>query len=165
MIKSILACDEAGGIGFNGEIPWPHIEIDYQWFMNQTKYGVLVMGRVTWQDSQLSHPIPERRSYVVTRDPSICIHADGCIQGDVCTSILNLQSKHPDCTIWIIGGVGLIETTLPIIQEFYLSRITGQFECDRYLPMSELNQWPLKWQEIHPEVTFQILRNPSFISD
>ena len=50
MIKAILACEESGGIGLNGEIPWPHIAIDFQWFMNQTKHAILVMGRVTWQD-------------------------------------------------------------------------------------------------------------------
>ena len=159
----MLACDESGGIGLNGNIPWPHIDIDYQWFMNHTRHGVLVMGRVTWQDSQLSHPIPERLSYVVTRDPSVCINADGCIQGNICTSILELQREYPTQTIWIIGGVGLSTATLPIIEEFYLSRIKGRFECDRFLPISDLDQWPVKWQEEHPQVTFQILQNPSSV--
>ena len=163
MIKAILACEENGGIGLNGAIPWPHIEVDFQWFMNQTKHAILVMGRVTWQDSQLSHPIPDRRSYVVTRHPSACTEAAGIIQGDVCNSILELQTRYPEETIWIIGGVGLVETTLPIIQEFYLSRVVGHFECDRFLPLSELNRWPVRWQEQHSDVTFQILENPSML--
>ena len=81
MIKAILACDETGGVGLNGKMPWPHIPIDFQWFMDQTKGHVMVMGRTTWQDSQLGHPVPDRLSYVVTRNPSVCPEADVSFKG------------------------------------------------------------------------------------
>ena len=161
MIKAMLACDVNGGIGLQGCIPWPHIERDFRWFMDHTVDGVLVMGRVTWQDSQLHHPIPDRLSYVVTRDSAACEGAHGIIQGNILTEIQALQQSFPEKTIWIIGGSGLISATLPIIEEFYLSRIHGTYECDRFLPMAQLDQWNLRWSEKHPEVTFQILTNPA----
>ena len=120
----------------------------------------MVMGRTTWQDSQLGHPVPDRLSYVVTRNPDNCPEADGVIQGDIVQRILDLQHVHQDKTIWIIGGATLIEATLSIIDEFVLSRIQGTYGCDRFLPLTELNQWTTVWEERHPEVTFQRLINP-----
>lgn len=158
MIKAILACDEEGGVGLDGKMPWPHISRDFQWFMDQTHGHVMVMGRTTWQDSQLGHPVPDRLSYVVTRNPNLCQGANGVIQGDIVESILDLQGKHPEQTVWIIGGATLIESTLSIIDEFVLSRIPGVYGCDRFLPIAELNNWTVVWEESHPEVTFQRLQ-------
>ncbi len=158
MIKAILACDEEGGVGLNGKMPWAHISRDFQWFMDQTKGHVMVMGRTTWQDSQLGHPVSDRLSYVVTRNPNLCTEAHGVIQGDIKQRILDLQSKHRDKTIWIIGGATLIEETLSIIDEFVLSRIPGTYGCDRFLPLDALNAWTVVWEEQHPEVTFQRLQ-------
>lgn len=160
MIKAILACDEEGGIGLSGKMPWPHIPRDFQWFMDQTKGHVMVMGRTTWQDSQLGHPVPDRLSYVVTRNPEVCPEATGALQGNIEQQILRLKHEHPSQTIWIIGGATLIESTLSIIDEFVLSRIPGTYGCDRFLPLTELNQWPVLWEEAHSEVTFQRLQNP-----
>ena len=160
MIKAILACDEDGGVGLNGKMPWPHIPIDFQWFMDQTKGHVMVMGRTTWQDSQLGHPVPDRFSYVVTRNPDSCPDAEGVIQGDIVQRILDLQHVHKDKIIWIIGGATLIEGTLSIIDEFVISRIPGTYGCDRFLPLKDLNDWTSVWEQKHPEVTFQRLANP-----
>jgi len=158
MIKAILACDEEGGVGLNGQMPWAHIPKDFQWFMDQTKGHVMVMGRTTWQDSQLGHPVPDRSSYVVTRNPESCVDADGSIQGDIVQAIVDLQQQFPDKIIWIIGGATLIEGTLSIIDEFVLSRIPGTYGCDRFLPMTTLAQWEVVWEECHPEVIFQRLQ-------
>ena len=92
----------------------------------------MVMGRTTWQDSQLGHPVPDRLSYVVTRNADNCPEADGVIQGDIVQRILDLQHVYQDKTIWIIGGATLIEATLSIIDEFVLSRIQGTYGCDDF---------------------------------
>lgn len=157
MIKAILACDEQGGIGKNGKLPWPHIPRDMKWFVDQTFGHVMVMGRRTWDDPQLSHPMPNRLSYVVTSRPETCPEAHGHLSGDLLASIVKLQEIHPDKTIWIIGGENLIKQTLPILDQFVLSRITGKYDCDRFLPMDELNRWKVVWEEKHPEVIFQAL--------
>ena len=135
-----------------------HVARDVQWFLDQTEDTVIVMGRVTWEDSQLNHPIPNRRSYVVTRDANNCPHANGTIQGDITNGIVELQEKYPNKTIWIIGGVQLVEANLSIIEEFYLSRIPGSFNCDRFLPLTELESWSVIFEEVHSDVTFQVLK-------
>ena len=165
MIRAILACEEQGGVGKNGQLPWPHIPRDFQWFMDQTFGHVIVMGRTTWDDPQLGHPMPDRISYVVTSRPESCPAAHGHLSADLLESIVALQDMHPEKTIWIIGGVHLITQTLSVIDQFVLSRIPGQYDCDRFLPMEELNQWKIVWQEAHPEVIFQILQNPNRLSE
>ena len=160
MIKAIMACDEQGGVGRQGKLPWPHIERDFQWFMNQTIHGVIVMGRSTWNDPQLGHPMPDRISYVVTSRPESCEQAHGHLSTNLCDNIQHLESKYPSKQIWIIGGVNLIEQTLPIIDQFYLSRIPDTYECDRFLPIEKLNAWNVNLEEVYPEVTFQILEQP-----
>lgn len=160
MIKAMMACDEQGGIGFEGEIPWPHNEKDMAWFEHHTMGSVLVMGRATWDDSQLSHPMPGRISYVVTSRPESCPEAHGHLSENICEKIIELQHKHPDQQVWIIGGLGLLEQTLGIIEQFYLSKIPGNYRCDRALPLEQLGRWRVHFEEQHPEVTFQILTPP-----
>lgn len=160
MIKAIMACDEQGGIGLDGAIPWPHNPRDIEWFFKNTHGDVMVMGSGTWRDSQLNHPMQDRISYVVTSAPERCLGAHGYINGDLKAEILALQDKHPDQQIWIIGGAGLIRQTLDLIDQFYLSRIPGVYESDRFLPLEQLASWKPLFTEKHPEVTFSILSNP-----
>ncbi len=39
---------------------------------------------------------------------------------------------------WIIGGPNIVEQTLDIIDEFYLSRISGEYFCDTFLPLEKI---------------------------
>ena len=155
-----MACDDKGGVGLKGAIPWPHNPRDLNWFFKHTHGQVMVMGSGTWKDSQLGHPMPDRHSYVVTSKPELCNDAAGCINGHLKEGIHSIQSQHPDKQIWIIGGPGLIGQTLDMIDQFYLSRIPGTFKSDRFLPLEELNRWTVLSREEHPEVTFFVLQNP-----
>ena len=161
MIKAIMACEEQGGVGNKGEIPWPHIPRDFDWFIQHTDGDVIVMGSGTWNDPQLSHPMPNRISYVVTTRPQQAPQAHGYIQGDITSQILQLPQLHPTQQVWIIGGAGLIGQCLRVIDQFYLSRIPGRYPCDRFLPLQELSSWNIEWEEKHPDVHFQILTRPA----
>ena len=160
MIKAIMACDDKGGIGMNGAIPWPHNPRDIEWFFKHTHGQVMVMGSGTWRDSQLNHPMPDRKSYVVTSAPERCLGAEGYLNGDLKAGILALQKEHLNQQVWIIGGARLIQQTLDLIDQFYLSRIPGVFKSDRFLPLEQLESWKVLLKEEHPEVSFYILKNP-----
>lgn len=161
VIKAIMACETSGGVGMAGQLPWPHIERDFHWFMDNTLGGVIVLGSTTWNDPQLGHPMPDRISYVVTSQPEKYPNAHGTISSNIQASILEIAKQFPDKTTWIIGGVNLIEQTLPIIAEFYLSVVPGSYTCDRWLPMDILGTWHVRWEDVYPEVTFRILENPN----
>jgi dihydrofolate reductase len=65
MLSMIFACDEAGAIGKNGELPWRQSS-DLKFFKQTTLNKTVVMGRKTWQS--LGRPLPNRRNIVMTRD-------------------------------------------------------------------------------------------------
>ena len=75
-------------------------------------------------------------------------------------SIRELEKQYSNRILWIIGGGSIINQTLNMVEEFYLTRIAGTYDCDTFLPLNELNAWPVTWEEVHDEETFQILSNP-----
>lgn len=133
MITAIFACDENWGIGKNGDLPWPQHKNDLKWFKNTTMGGVVVMGKTTWDSlPEKSKPLPGRNNIVVTssiKDKDGPYHFLTFEQAKThITSMSTLQN------VWIIGGAKLLESTLDIVNEIWISRIPGQYDCDTFLP-------------------------------
>jgi len=157
MIKAILACDNNGGVGNKGTLPWSHVKRDFQWFKDNTVGHVVVMGSATYLDPDMPKPMPKRKNVVVTSKPENCPLADDFINGDVIEGVRSVEQKYSGLITWIIGGPKIIEQTLDIIDEFYISRIPGEFECDAHLPLEAIEKkFFLTHEEKYPEVTFQI---------
>ena len=157
MIKAILACDENGGVGNKGTLPWPHIKRDFQWFKQNTLGHVVVMGSSTYLDPDMPKPMPKRKNVVVTSRPEACPLADQHINGDVIKGVQDIAEQNEDLITWVIGGPNIIEQTLSVIDEFYISRIPGTFECDAHLPMHEIESlFEKSWSEEHEDVTFEV---------
>jgi dihydrofolate reductase len=128
VIKAILACDEEWGIGKDGDLPWPHNSADLKWFKKMTLGEAVVMGRNTWNSLPVK-PLPGRYNVVVSSTE---------VEGATYTfgkrfkeRIVDLSCEHPVC---IIGGAQLVESCLDIIDELWLSRIDGVYDCDTVLP-------------------------------
>jgi dihydrofolate reductase len=157
MIKAILACDDAGGVSKNGTLPWPNNSTDLQWFKNNTAGHVVIMGSTTWEDPHMPRPLPNRVNVLVTSRASHHNGANHYINGDLTLSVPKIAEKYPGLITWVIGGPKIIEQTLDVIDEFYISRIPGTYDCDTFLPLDKIeDQFTLHWQEAHPEVVFQI---------
>tara|TARA_B110000977_G_scaffold2654_1_gene3614 strand:- start:1138 stop:1605 length:468 start_codon:yes stop_codon:yes gene_type:complete len=132
LIKAILACDENWGIGKNGDMPWPHNRADLQWFKKMTYGQAIVMGRNTWNSLPMK-PLPGRQNIVISStevEGATCTFGQGFKQ-----QIIDLSCDQP---VWIIGGGQLIEHCLDIIDELWLSRIQGEYECDVSLPGTKI---------------------------
>lgn len=138
MIRAILACDEDWGIGKSGTLPWPHNSADLKWFKENTNGGVVVMGKATW-DSLPTRPLPNRNNIVVTSSTDD-YDGGGYHYMKFDTAMTELVNMNRLQNIWIIGGAKLVEGLLPIIDEFYLSRISGKYDCDTYLPVSLIEE-------------------------
>jgi dihydrofolate reductase len=130
MIRAILACDDDWGIGKGGQLPWPNNKADLKWFKETTLNGTVIMGRKTW-DSLPFKPLPNRKNIVVSNTMK---HQEGIevIRSDIFNSRMSILSKENN--VWMIGGCHLIENNLPIIDEFWLSRINGVYDCEIFLP-------------------------------
>ena len=157
MIKAILACDENGGVGNKGTLPWPHVKRDFQWFKDNTVGHVVVMGSATYLDPDMPKPMPKRKNVVVTSKPENCPLADDFINGDIIKGVRSVEDKYSGLITWVIGGPNVIEQTLGVIDEFYISRIPGTYECDAYLPIRKIESlFDKTWEEAHDDVTFEI---------
>lgn len=157
MIKAILACDDAGGVSKGGTLPWPHNSTDLKWFKENTAGHIVIMGSTTWEDPHMPRPLPKRINVLVTSRPIDYNGADHYISGDLNKSIKLIEEEYPSLITWVIGGPKIIEQTLDIIDEFYLSRIPGEYDCDTFLPLDKIeDMFTLHWQEENPGVTFQV---------
>jgi dihydrofolate reductase len=165
MIKAILACDDTGGVSRDGTLPWPNNPKDLKWFKDCTAGHIVIMGSTTWDDPHMPRPLPKRKNYLITTRKDDYPGADGYIKGELTSSIAKIAEDHPGIITWVIGGPNIIEQSLGVIDEFYLSRIPGDYDCDTHLPLKKIESlFELSWEEEHPEVTFQIWRKRETVS-
>tara|TARA_B100001109_G_C18703918_1_gene399327 strand:+ start:214 stop:702 length:489 start_codon:yes stop_codon:yes gene_type:complete len=157
VIKAILACDEEGGVSKEGSIPWPKNTKDLGWFKKNTTNNVVVMGSKTWIDPLMPWPLPNRINVLATTKKEKFPGADKYIKGNLKKEIIKIKKDNKDKTIWIIGGPNIIEQTLGVVEEFYLSRIPGKYDCDGFLSLEKIeNIFEKTWIEQHETVEFQI---------
>lgn len=163
MIKAILACDDTGGVSKDGTLPWPNNSTDLKWFKENTAGHVVVMGSTTWEDPHMPRPLPKRTNVLVTTRKEDYPGADGYISGDLNAELKELEATCPGLIIWVIGGPKIIEQTLGVIDEFYISRIPGEYDCDTHLPLKKIQTlFELDFHERHEEVTFQIWKKRTY---
>lgn len=133
----IFACDEEGGIGKDGKMPW-HFPGDLQQFKDQTMGLPMIMGRKTWE-SFGGRMLPGRPHFVITSNPESVIAPEGTGNFWVVTSLeraLELIEKlyeNMELTsewAWVIGGVRLIQDALPRAHKVRVTHIHDVFECD-----------------------------------
>lgn len=128
MINALFAADQFGGIGLGGSLPWPHQPSDMRRFYELTQGHVVVMGRRTWDDPKLPKPMVGRTVYVVTNRP---IYQAGTIRGDnIAQQVIDLEARHPDQTIWVVGGADIIAQCEGIFDRLYLTHIKGSYKID-----------------------------------
>ena len=141
MINAILACDDKGGIGKDGTLPWPKNTEDLNYFKRMTEGKTVIMGSGTWQSKGMPKPLPNRHNVVVTLSPEQHPGADDYVPSkgkNLIESIREYESWHGLETVWIIGGAKLINEIFLVIDRFYLSRIPGDYDCDTFLPLERI---------------------------
>ena len=157
MIKAILACDDSGGVSKGGTIPWPKNSKDLGWFQKNTTNNVVVMGSKTWEDPLMPWPLPKRKNVLITTRKKDYPGADQYLSGDLNKKITILSRESAGATTWIIGGPNIINQTMDIVEEFYLSRIPGNHGCDTFLPIEKIEKMFEKtWTEKHTAVELQV---------
>ena len=156
-----MACDDNGGIGKDGSLPWPRNKKDLQYFRELTLNHVVVMGRATW-NSGMPKPLAHRKNYVVSRTASnnTFPEADGALLAtDIDNQIAKLKEQYPEQIVWMIGGAILFQHALHLVDEIYLNRIKGDYDCDTFIPLPDIEkQFNLEQSTASDDVTYQIWR-------
>lgn len=128
MIRAIFACDSTGGIGKKGTIPWPKNVEDLRWFRENTMGEIVIMGRKSWDDPMMPKPLPNRYNIVVS-DRAVFDGPNMILKRSEVDKYLKLFTDI-EKDVWIIGGARLLSSTLHLCDEIWLSRISGDYNCD-----------------------------------
>ena len=139
MIKAIMAVDDKGGISKGRSMPWPKNSKDLQWFKKNTLNQVVVMGSKTWEDPFMPTPLKNRENILITtKDHSYYLGANKYLKGNIVSEILNLEKEYSEKDIFIIGGSEIINLTFKSIEQFYLTRIYGNYNCEKFIDISSI---------------------------
>ena len=141
MIRAIMATDDLGGISKDGSMPWPKNSSDLQWFKKHTMDSIVVMGRLTWIDPFMPSPLKGRFNVLITnQDKEKYLGADEYLSGDILKKVLDLSFKNENKNIYIIGGAEILNQLFNLIEEFYLTRIYGNFKCDKNINLKKIQE-------------------------
>ena len=99
------------------------------------------MGRLTWEDPFMPTPLKDRMNVLITsKDKNNFPGADAYISGDIFNNIKNLSLMHNEFDLYIIGGSNILSKLFNLIEEFYLTRIYGDFNCDKSIDINKIRE-------------------------
>lgn len=139
-----VACDDNGGIGKSGIIPWPHLNEDMTRFkLNTIGNGdnAVLMGRVTWESLPKHHrPLKDRMNIIVSRtlDPKT-INEHNVRIFKTCKEAYDWCYDLNFDALWVIGGEQIYSafTGSVDLDGIFLCHVSGDYVCDRYAPNFE----------------------------
>jgi len=150
MKYSIIAAYQLvdGGIGYNGNLPWPPLKNDMDYFKSVTmstvdssKMNSVVMGRLTWE-SLPRKPLPNRLNIVISNTMT---HVPGAFVFPSLCSALKFISDESSLVenTYVIGGQRLFEEAIqdPNCNKLYLTEIKclqTDFQSDTFFPINKL---------------------------
>ena len=141
MIKAIMAVDEKGGVSKGTSMPWPRNSQDLNWFKSHTLNNIVVMGRVTWIDPFMPSPLNSRINVLITNQKSeLYPGADFYIKGDLINELKNIQSNYSNKDMFIIGGPEILNQVFNLVNEFYLTRIYGNYNCEKFIDLNKIEK-------------------------
>ena len=123
-IAMIVAMDESGFIGKNGDLPW-RMSSDLKRFKELTTgdgFNAVVMGRKTWDSLPDQYrPLPERTNIVLSRDSSLRI--DGAEVALYDGRAVEIGYSEGCDELWVIGGAEIYGLMIQRCEEIHLSLI------------------------------------------
>jgi len=134
IISIIVAMDEKGVIGLEGDLPW-RLSADLKHFRAITMSKPLIMGRKTHES--IGRPLPGRKNIVLTRANDF--DAEGC------TIVHSLddafQAAGDVDEIIIMGGSRIYDQSLARAGRLYLTEVHADVSGDVYFPEFDKAEW------------------------
>lgn len=129
MNELIVAMDENGGIGYQGNLPW-HIKEELDIFKEKTMNKTLIMGRKTLETLPL---LLGRKIICVSRQPELYNTNWKNKPIQIVSQIYDIDHKYQD--LMIAGGADIYCMAFSIpnfIQKIHLSIVKGTYDCDTF---------------------------------
>ena len=134
-INQIVAISENYVIGKDGVLPWS-IDEDWKIFLRKTRNGILIMGRLSFQEMVKEPDWDNSRTYIVLShqapkiDHPLVNHASSLKDA----LLIAEASQKP---IWICGGESIYRDSLNLSGAIHLTRINDTYEGDTFFPKFE----------------------------
>lgn len=126
-VKLIAALDNQNGIAKNNSIPW-HIPADGKYWTGEVKGRDVLVG---WKTYLQTKDLDVKDFYVLSDKPE---KLDDPKAEVILKDQLPAFMDKVDDELWVIGGVSVFELTLPYADALYITRVYGDFDCDRFFP-------------------------------
>ena len=141
-IAMIVAMDESGFIGKDGDLPWK-ISSDMNRFRELTSgdgFNAVVMGRKTWDSLPGQYrPLPERTNIVLSRDSGLRI--DGAEVALYDGRAVEIGYSEGCDELWVIGGAEIYGLMLQRCEEIHITTVHTTVEGDTRFPNWDRTQW------------------------
>ena len=112
-------------IGLRGRLPW-RLPEDFKHFKATTMGGVLIMGRVSFEE--IGRPLPGRETVVISRTA-------GEIPGvTVVRDFAQIWDLFPEKPLFLAGGAQLYAQALPLCAQLILTHVNLEPEGDAFFP-------------------------------
>jgi len=141
-IAMIVAMDEDGCIGSQGDLPW-RIKSDMVRFKMLTEadgFNAVVMGRKTWDSlPENFRPLPERVNIVMSRDTNWAHNeADTALYPGRAIEIAYAEGCD-EC--WIIGGSQIYSMFIDKVEEIHVTTVHTKNSGDTMFPNWDRQSW------------------------
>ncbi len=138
----IVAMDEDGCIGHQGDLPW-RLKSDMQRFKSLTEadgFNAVIMGRKTWDSLPDSfRPLPERINIVMSRDinwthdeAEVALYHGRAIE-------IAYAEGCDEC--WVIGGAQIYEMFIDRVEEIHVTTVHTSGSGDVKFPEWNRSEW------------------------
>lgn len=142
-INIMVACSLNRVIGRGGRLPWS-IREDWEYFLETTKGGVVILGRVCWEELCAMQEVRTDRQYIVISRTKSFNGANISTADSLETALAH--GKQMRMPIWICGGQRIYEEAMALADYLYLTLVDAEVEGDTYFP---------DWREHFAEVVSQ----------
>ena len=149
MISLIVAMDENGLIGNEGDIPW-HIPKDFELFKNYTKNNIIIMGRRTW-DSLPKKPLPHRINIVISRSIN---KLPGAEVFSSVENAINYCNENFKKDIFFLCFTTIYGEGIKYCDHMHISHVKGKFQGDTHFPNIDWNEWNSEYTEEYDKFKF-----------
>lgn len=136
IVSLIVAMDEAGGIAFQGKLPW-HLPAELKLFKQITNGHHLLMGRKTFES--VGEPLPGRTTIVVTRQDDY--RPQGCLIVQSLQAGIDLALLRGESELFVCGGRDIFTQAISQADRIYLTRVHTVTITDLKFPDFQLSDW------------------------
>lgn len=134
-VTLIVAMDEGGLIGRDGDLPW-RLPEDLKHFRRHTLGHIVLMGRTTFQS--LPRLLDGRDNWILSRDPAFR-PPGATVFADVEAALE--QARRQAREVMVIGGAQVYAALLPLAERILLTRVHTRLSGDTRFPDHEFAGW------------------------